>query len=141
MTPDRRVRLGVLISGRGSNMEALAKAAQSPDYPAEVAVVIATKADAAGLGTASSMDIETLALPHRAHATRAAFEDALDSALRARNVDIVVLAGFMRVLTDAFVTRYAGRLFNIHPSLLPSFPGLHTHRKALEAGVRVHGAT
>lgn len=141
MTPDRRVRLGVLISGRGSNMEALARAAQDVAYPAEIAVVIANLPDAAGLAVAVAMGIETLALPHRDFANRAAFEDALDAALRAHGVEIVVLAGFMRVLTPAFVARWPGRIINIHPSLLPLYPGLETHERAIAAGDAEAGCT
>lgn len=141
MTPDRRVRLGVLISGRGSNMEALARAAQNLAYPAEISVVIANRADAAGLAVAAAMGIETLALPHRNFADRAAFEEALDAALRAHGVEIVVLAGFMRVLTPAFVARWPGRIINIHPSLLPLYPGLDTHERAIAAGDAEAGCT
>lgn len=128
----------ILISGRGSNMEAIVRA-QIPG--AEVAAVIANRPDAAGLAFAVDHGIVTQVVDHKAYPSREAFDAALADAIDAHRPDLVVLAGFMRVLTDAFVTRYAGRLFNIHPSLLPSFPGLHTHRKALEAGVRVHGAT
>ena len=131
-------KLVILISGRGSNMEAIVRA-QIPG--AEVAAVIANRPDAAGLAFAVDQGIVTQVVDHKAYPSREAFDAALADAIDAHRPDLVVLAGFMRVLTDAFVTRYAGRLFNIHPSLLPSFPGLHTHRKALEAGVRVHGAT
>ena len=131
-------KLVILISGRGSNMEAIVRA-QIPG--AEVAAVIANRPDAAGLAFAVDHGIVTQVVDHKAYPSREAFDAALADAIDAHRPDLVVLAGFMRVLTDAFVTRYAGRLLNIHPSLLPSFPGLHTHRKALEAGVRVHGAT
>ena len=131
-------KLVILISGRGSNMEAIVRA-QIPG--AEVSAVIANRPDAAGLAFAVDHGILTQVVDHKAYPSREAFDAALADAIDAHRPDLVVLAGFMRVLTDAFVTRYAGRLFNIHPSLLPSFPGLHTHRKALEAGVRVHGAT
>jgi phosphoribosylglycinamide formyltransferase-1 len=131
-------KLVILISGRGSNMEAIIRA-QIPG--AEVSAVIANRPDAAGLAFAVDHGIVTQVVDHKAYPSREAFDAALADAIDAHRPDLVVLAGFMRVLTDAFVTRYAGRLLNIHPSLLPSFPGLHTHRKALEAGVRVHGAT
>jgi phosphoribosylglycinamide formyltransferase-1 len=131
-------KLVILISGRGSNMEAIIRA-QIPG--AEVSAVIANRPDAEGLAFAVDHGIVTQVVDHKAYPSREAFDAALADAIDAHRPDLVVLAGFMRVLTDAFVTRYAGRLLNIHPSLLPSFPGLHTHRKALEAGVRVHGAT
>ena len=131
-------KIVILISGRGSNMEAIVRA-QIPG--AEVAAVIANRPDAAGLAFAVDHGIVTQVVDHKAHPSREAFDAALAGAIDAHRPDLVVLAGFMRVLTDAFVEHYAGRLLNIHPSLLPSFPGLHTHRKALEAGVRVHGAT
>ena len=131
-------KLVILISGRGSNMEAIVRA-QIPG--AEVAAVIANRPDAAGLAFAVDHGIVTQVVDHKAYPSREAFDAALADAIDAYRPDLVVLAGFMRVLTDAFVARYAGRLLNIHPSLLPSFPGLHTHRKAIEAGVRVHGAT
>jgi len=131
-------KLVILISGRGSNMEAIIRA-QIPG--AEVSAVIANRPDAEGLAFAVDQGIVTQVVDHKAYPSREAFDAALADAIDAHRPDLVVLAGFMRVLTDAFVTRYAGRLLNIHPSLLPSFPGLHTHRKALEAGVRVHGAT
>ena len=131
-------KIFILISGRGSNMEAIIRA-QIPG--AEVSAVIANRPDAAGLAFAVDHGIVTQVVDHKAHPSREAFEAALAGAIDAHRPDLVVLAGFMRVLTDAFVEHYAGRLLNIHPSLLPSFPGLHTHRKALEAGVRVHGAT
>ena len=131
-------KLVILISGRGSNMEAIIRA-QIPG--AEVSAVIANRPDAEGLAFAVDQGIVTQVVDHKAYPSREAFDAALAETIDALAPDLVVLAGFMRVLTDAFVTRYAGRLLNIHPSLLPSFPGLHTHRKALEAGVRVHGAT
>lgn len=139
--PERRVRLGVLISGRGSNMESLAKAAALPDYPAEIAVVISNRADAVGLGIAAGLGLATAALPHRSYANRAAFDDALDASLRHYRVELIVLAGFMRVLTAGFVHRWAGRIVNIHPSLLPLYPGLDTHARALAAGDAEAGCT
>ena len=131
-------KLVILISGRGSNMEAIIRA-QIPG--AEVSAVIANRPDAEGLAFAVDQGIVTQVVDHKAYPSREAFDAALADAIDAHRPDLVVLAGFMRVLTDAFVTRYAGRLFNIHPSLLPSFPGLHTHQRALDAGVRVAGTT
>jgi phosphoribosylglycinamide formyltransferase-1 len=128
----------ILISGRGSNMEAIVRA-QIPG--ARIAAVISNRPDAAGLAFARAHGIAAELLDHTAYPDRAAFDAALAACIDAHAPDLVVLAGFMRVLTDGFVRRYAGRLLNIHPSLLPSFPGLHTHRRALETGVRVHGAS
>jgi formyltetrahydrofolate-dependent phosphoribosylglycinamide formyltransferase len=136
-----RARLAVLISGRGSNMEALARAAQAPDYPASIAVVIANRADAAGLGVARAMGLAAEVVPHVGAGGRAGFEAALEARLDAHGVELVALAGFMRVLSPAFVRRWEGRMLNIHPSLLPAFPGVDTHARALAAGCRVHGAT
>lgn len=128
----------ILISGRGSNMEAIVAAAIPG---ARIAAVISNRPDAAGLNFAAERGIPTRVVDHKAYPSREAFDAALAEAIDALAPDLVVLAGFMRVLTDAFVSRYSGRLLNIHPSLLPSFPGLHTHRRALETGVRVHGTT
>ena len=128
----------ILVSGRGSNMEAIVRAA-IPE--ARVAAVISNRPQAPGLAFAAAQGIPTVVVDHCTHADRAAFDAALAEAIDAFRADLVVLAGFMRVLTEDFVRHYAGRLLNIHPSLLPAFPGLHTHRRALEAGVRVHGAT
>ena len=128
----------ILISGRGSNMEAIVRA-QIPG--ARIAAVISNRPDAAGLGFASAHGIAAQIVDHKDYPSREAFDAALAATIDAHEPDLVVLAGFMRVLTDGFVSHYAGRLLNIHPSLLPSFPGLHTHRRALEAGVRVHGTT
>jgi phosphoribosylglycinamide formyltransferase 1 len=135
-------RVAVLISGRGSNMTALIEAAEAKDYPAEIALVISNRPDAAGLARAHAHGIATLVVDHTAFgANREAFELALDREMRERRIDIVCLAGFMRLLTPWFVTQWSGRLLNIHPALLPQFKGLHTHRRALEAGVERHGAT
>ncbi|MCL2658536.1 MAG: phosphoribosylglycinamide formyltransferase [Betaproteobacteria bacterium] len=128
----------VLISGRGSNMEAIVRA-QIPG--ARIAAVISNRPDAAGLEFARSHGIATGVLNHRDFSDRAAFDTRLLALIDSHAPDLVVLAGFMRVLTQGFVEHYAGRLLNIHPSLLPSFPGLHTHARALEAGVGLHGAT
>lgn len=131
----------ILISGRGSNMDALLRAAAAGDLPVRVAAVLSNRADARGLETARAAGIETRVVDHKAHGGRDAFDAALAAAIDAYAPDLVVLAGFMRILGDAFVRRYEGRLVNIHPSLLPAFPGLHTHRRALEEGVRIHGCT
>ena len=130
-------RIVILISGRGSNMVALLGAT----LPATVAAVVSNTPDARGLDHARSRGIPTRVIDHRQYADRDAFDAALRHAIDAQSPDLVVLAGFMRILTEPFVRHYAGRLINIHPSLLPSFPGLHTHRRALEAGVRIHGCT
>lgn len=128
----------ILVSGRGSNMEAIVRAGLAN---ARISAVISNRADAKGLEFAAAHGIATAVVDHKAFASREDFDAALVEAIDAHQPDLVVLAGFMRVLTDAFVRRYEGRLLNIHPSLLPAFPGLHTHRRALDAGVRVHGAT
>lgn len=128
----------LLISGRGSNMEAIVRA-EIPGV--RIAAVISNRADAAGLDFAASHGIATAVLDHKAFPSREAFDAALAELIDGYGPDLVVLAGFMRVLSDGFVRHYEGRLLNIHPSLLPSFPGLHTHRRALESGVRIHGAT
>ncbi|HRQ56146.1 MAG TPA: phosphoribosylglycinamide formyltransferase [Azoarcus taiwanensis] len=128
----------LLISGRGSNMEAIVRA-EIPGV--RIAAVISNRADAAGLDFAASRGIATAVLDHKAFPGREAFDAALAELIDGYAPDLVVLAGFMRVLSDGFVRHYEGRLLNIHPSLLPSFPGLHTHRRALESGVRIHGAT
>ena len=134
-------RIVILISGRGSNMEAMLRAAASEQWPAEIVAVISNKADAAGLATATAAGIAARVVEHRAFPDREAFDQALSAMIVGFLPDVVVLAGFLRVLTPEFVARYDGRLLNIHPSLLPSFPGLNTHRRALEAGVKFHGAT
>ncbi|MET0428776.1 MAG: phosphoribosylglycinamide formyltransferase [Microvirga sp.] len=136
-----RRRVAVLISGRGSNMGALVSAAGAADYPAEIALVLSNRPDAAGLVEARNAGLATACVDHAAHPDRASFDAALDAALVAHGIEFVCLAGFMRVLTDAFVERWAGRMINIHPSLLPLFRGTKTHRKALDAGVRIHGCT
>lgn len=136
-----RKRLVVLISGRGSNLEAIAQACEREAWPADIVAVISSKPDAAGLAWAAARGLHTVAMDHRQHADREAFDAALAAAIDAQRPDLVVLAGFMRILTDGFVARYEGRLVNIHPSLLPAFPGLRTHRQALEAGVKMAGAT
>ena len=135
-------RVAVLISGRGSNMTALIDAAKAQDYPAEIVLVVSNRPDAPGLARAREADIATVLVDHRPFGEdREAFERALDGELRAQRIDLVCLAGFMRRLTPWFVARWSGRMLNIHPSLLPQFKGLHTHRRALEAGAKRHGAT
>jgi phosphoribosylglycinamide formyltransferase 1 len=135
-------RVAVLISGRGSNMAALIEAAKTNDYPAEIALVVSNRADAAGLGHAREQGIATALIDHREFGeNRKAFERVLDEILRDNRIEIVCLAGFMRVLTPWFVARWSGRLLNIHPSLLPDFKGLDTHRRAIAAGAKRHGAT
>lgn len=134
-------KLGILISGRGSNMAALIDAARDPDYPAEIAVVISNKATAAGLQRAEAAGIATRVIDHKGFASREAFDDAVHAALVAAGVELVALAGFMRIQSAGFVDRWLGRQLNIHPSLLPSFKGLHPHKQALDAGVRLTGAT
>ena len=129
--------LVILISGRGSNLEAILAAR----LPARIGAVISNNPGARGLVTARKRGIPAVVVDHRAHPDRAAFDAALAAAIALYRPDLVVLAGFMRILTDGFIARYRGRLLNIHPSLLPAFPGLDTHRRALEAGVRIHGCT
>jgi len=136
-----RRRTAVLISGRGSNMTALIEAARDPAYPAVIDLVLSNRPEAPGLARAAAAGLATACVDHRAFADREAFEHAVQAQLEERRIDLVVLAGFMRVLTPWFIARWDGRLVNIHPSLLPSFRGLHTHERAIEAGVRIHGAT
>lgn len=131
----------ILISGRGSNMEAMLKAQAEGRLPVRIAAVVSNRPDALGLESARAAGIPTVGLDHKAYAGREAFDTALMAAIDHFEPQLVVLAGFMRILTEGFVRHYEGRLINIHPSLLPSFPGLHTHRQALEAGVKVHGCT
>ncbi|KXB30962.1 phosphoribosylglycinamide formyltransferase [Dechloromonas denitrificans] len=131
----------ILISGRGSNMEALIAARDAGNLPVNIAAVISNRPDAKGLETAQRAGIEAHFIDHKAFAGREAFDGALAECIDGFAPDLVVLAGFMRILSEGFVRRYEGRLINIHPSLLPSFPGLHTHQRALEEGVRIHGCT
>lgn len=138
-----RKRIGILISGRGSNMAALVEAARAgPAFPAEPALVLSNRADAPGLAFAASHGVETAVVDHKPFGKdREAFERALDARLRKSGVELVCLAGFMRLLTPWFVEQWSDRMINIHPSLLPAFKGLHTHERALAAGVRLHGCT
>jgi phosphoribosylglycinamide formyltransferase-1 len=134
-------RIVILISGRGSNMNAVVDACRAEGWPAEVVAVISNRPDAAGLAWAAERGIATEGLDHKAWSDREAFDAELARRIDAHRPDLVVLAGYMRILGEAFVRRYEGRLLNIHPSLLPAFPGLHTHRRAIEAGCAFAGAT
>jgi phosphoribosylglycinamide formyltransferase 1 len=136
-----RKRVGVLISGRGSNLAALIAAARQSDYPADIVLVVSNRPDAAGLARAAEASVATAVVDHKSFADRRAFEEELDRRLRATDIEILCLAGFMRVFTDWFVERWTGRMLNIHPSLLPAFRGTDTHRQALAAGVLIHGCT
>lgn len=131
------MKVVVLISGRGSNMQALLEAG----LPVEFACVISNRPDAAGLAFAAERGVPTAVVDHKAYPDRAGFDAALATEIDRHAPDLVILAGFMRVLTDDFVRRYQGRMINIHPALLPAFPGLHTHERALQAGVKLHGCT
>ena len=139
MTP--RVPTAVLISGRGSNLRALLAAAGDPSYPAEIKLVVSNRADAAGLDIASEYAVEARVVDAREHSGRESHEAAIDRLLRARGIELVALAGYMRILSPWLVTRWAGRMVNIHPSLLPQLRGLHTHRRALDAGATAHGCS
>ena len=134
-------RVAILISGRGSNMKALIEAAKAPDYPAEIVGVFSNIADAPGLAFAASEGIATAALSHKSYGSKAEFEAAMDIVLAGWRTDLIALAGFMRLLSADFCTRWAGRLINIHPSLLPKHRGLHTHEQALADGSTTHGCT
>ncbi|MGE5538917.1 MAG: phosphoribosylglycinamide formyltransferase [Gemmatimonas sp.] len=136
-----RLKLGVLISGRGSNLRSLIAACSKPDYPAEIALVISNVPDAGGLAFAEQAGIRHVTIRHKDFTDRATFDTAVDGELRAAGVELVCLAGFMRILGPAFLERWHDRVVNIHPSLLPSFPGLHVHEQALAAGVRLSGCT
>ena len=133
--------IAILLSGRGSNMASLLKAVADGSLPVRVTAVISNRPEAPGLATAAAAGVTTQVLDHQGFASREDYDAALASVIDTFSPDVVVLAGFMRILSADFVQHYAGRLINIHPSLLPSFTGLHTHRRALEAGVRVHGCT
>jgi phosphoribosylglycinamide formyltransferase 1 len=134
-------RIVILISGRGSNMRSIVQACAAERWPAKVVAVLSNRPQAAGLAFAQEHGIATAVIDHKGCATRDDFDAALSRAVDAHAPDLVLLAGFMRILGDRFVRRYEGRLLNIHPSLLPAFPGLHTHRRAIEAGCKVAGAT
>lgn len=136
-----RKRIGILISGRGSNMSALIDACKNPNYPAEIVTVISNVPEATGLEAAQKAGIVTATVDHKEYPSREAFEKDLDGALRAVEVEIICSAGFMRLLTESFVEAWRDRQLNIHPSLLPAFKGLHTHERAIEAGVKLSGCT
>jgi phosphoribosylglycinamide formyltransferase-1 len=136
-----RLRVGVLISGRGSNLQSLLDACAHPDFPAEIVLVISNRGDAEGLQRAKNAGVPGVVVDHRTFDDREAFDKAIDQILREASIDLICLAGFMRLLSAAFVTAWRGRLVNIHPSLLPSFKGMHTHAQALAAGVKIHGCT
>jgi phosphoribosylglycinamide formyltransferase-1 len=137
----RRRRVAILISGGGSNMLALARDMADPGHPGEACLVLSNRPDAGGLARAAELGIATATVDHRAYGDRAAFEAAMMQPLQASGVELVCLAGFMRVLTPGFIAAWAGRMLNIHPSILPLFPGLHTHARCLAAGMSVHGCT
>jgi phosphoribosylglycinamide formyltransferase-1 len=136
-----RVKVGVLVSGRGSNLQALIDACADPAFPAEVALVISNVPGVFALERALRAGIPTCVIPHKSFPSREEFDAAMDVELRAAGIDIVCLAGFMRLLSRPFVEGWAGRMINIHPALLPSFKGLHTHERALEAGCKLHGCS
>jgi phosphoribosylglycinamide formyltransferase 1 len=135
------LRLAILISGRGSNMAAIAHACAEGRIDARVTLVVSDRAGVAGLGTARALGLDAVTIPWRGATERPAFERDLDAALAAASPDVIVLAGFMRILSQDFVAARAGRILNIHPSLLPDYRGLHTHRRVLEAGEAAHGAS
>ena len=137
-----RKRVAILISGRGSNMAALIEAAKDKIFPAEIVLVLSNRPDAAGLNFASAAGIATVVVDHKTYGKdRAAFDSAMQAVLEQYRIELLCLAGFMRLLTDGFVNRWQGRMINIHPALLPAFKGLDTHQRALDAGAKVHGAT
>lgn len=136
-----KLKLAVLISGRGSNLQSLIDACNAPDYPAEIVLVLSNKPDAFGLERAADAEIPAAGLDHTSFANKTDFEAALDAAITESGADLICLAGFMRLLSTAFMTKWAGKVINIHPSILPSFKGLHTHRQTLEAGVKIAGCT
>jgi len=136
-----RKRVAILISGRGSNMKALVEASRDPAYPAEIALVLSNRPSAAGLAFAEGVGILTCVIDHKSHTSRESFDAAIDGKLRSLRIDLVALAGFMRIMTAGFVESWRNRMINIHPSLLPSYKGLHTHERALADGVKLHGCT
>ncbi|GJE54327.1 MULTISPECIES: phosphoribosylglycinamide formyltransferase [Methylobacterium] len=141
MSEHRKKRVAILISGRGSNMVSVIEAAKAADYPAEIVLVLSNRPDAAGLARAAEAGIPTQAIDHKTFESRESFDAALDTALREAGTELVCLAGFMRIFSAGFVEAWAGRMINIHPSLLPLFRGAQTHEQALAAGVRLHGCT
>lgn len=136
-----RKKVGVLVSGRGSNLQALLDACADPSFPAEIALVISNVPGVYALERAANAGVPTLTIPHKGFPSREAFDAEMDKALRAAGIEIVCLAGFMRLLSTGFAEGWRGRMINIHPALLPSFKGLHTHRRAIETGVKLHGCT
>lgn len=134
-------KIAIFISGRGSNMQSIVKACQSGEIPAETSIIISNRADAAGLDFAQSKNIPTAVINHKDFSDRTAFEDALNEALRPHAIDLICLAGFMRVLTDHFIAKWPNKILNIHPSLLPKFKGLHPQKQALEAGENESGCS
>lgn len=136
-----RKRTAVFISGRGSNMVSLLAAAATKDFPAEIALVLSNNNDAAGLATAAQAGVATEVIDHRKYGDREAFEAEIQNKLVAHNIELICLAGFMRILTGSFVQQWQGRMINIHPSILPSYKGLHTHERALADGVKLHGCS
>jgi phosphoribosylglycinamide formyltransferase-1 len=141
MTGANRRRTAILISGRGSNMQALVQASRATDYPAEIALVVSNRADAAGLAWAERQGIPTAIVDHKSFPDRAAFDQRIGETLCEAGIELVALAGFMRLMTADFVNSWRGRMINIHPSLLPAFKGLDTHARALAAGVKIAGCT
>lgn len=139
--PVIKKRVGILISGRGSNMMSLVDAAREPGYPAEIVLVVSNRPQAPGLAWAKEQGIPAIALDHKSYRSREEFDDQIHRLLKASSVDIVACAGFMRLMTTDLVANWRNRMINIHPSLLPSFKGLHTHQRALAAGVRIAGCT
>ena len=137
----RRIATAVLISGHGSNLQAILDAAVAADYPAEITLVISNKADAYGLARAEKAGVKTVVISHRQFPDRESFDRAMDAALKEAKIELVVMAGFMRILSDWFVQQWQGRLINVHPSLLPAYKGLDTHQRVLDAGEKQHGAT
>jgi phosphoribosylglycinamide formyltransferase-1 len=137
----KRKRVGVLISGRGSNMAALVEAARYPAYPAEIVCVVSNRPNAAGLEFARSQNISTHVIDHKRYSTRESFDAALNDYLQSQNLDLIACAGFMRIMTSTLLESWAGKMINIHPSLLPLYKGTHTHERALTDGVKVHGCT
>ena len=136
-----RRRAAVLISGRGSNMRALVEAARAPDYPAEIALVLSNRPDAAGLAWAREAGVAVAAVDHKIYAGREEFERSMQAMLEIHRVDLVCMAGFMRLVTPWFIGQWAGRMINVHPALLPAYRGLDTHARALADGVKIHGCT
>jgi phosphoribosylglycinamide formyltransferase 1 len=136
-----RLRTAILISGRGSNMEALIETAKTPDFPAEIVLVLSNRPEAPGLARAKAQGIATAAVDHKIYAGREEFERSMQIVLEAHGVELICLAGFMRMLTPWFIGQWAGRMLNVHPSLLPAYRGLDTHERALADGVKIHGCT